>query len=376
MKTRFLPGCILLILLLTGCGHAAPETAAPTAEAQVVTTQPTQVSQPETLPPETRPAEEHFLLTFAGDCTFGSNPTNYFADYGFIKTVGEDYAYPFANVIDYFANDEFSMVNLEGPLCDEGNPMQKKHVFHGPTAYVNCLTENSVEAVTVANNHSMDYGANGYASTLAALEQAGVPYVERDSTAVVTTENGLTIGLYAAVYYKLDVADMTAKIAALREQGVDLVIFAPHWGVEGTYRPTEEQERVGHAAIDAGADIVFGSHPHVLQPIEEYGDGLILYSMGNWTFGGSTMPSDPDTAIVQVELTRSDDGSISRTGMDVIPCCVSSKIDAAMANEQNYNDYKPTPYEEGSVSSRVSSRPPRRALTIPAGSQAARADFQ
>ncbi|HCP70783.1 MAG TPA: hypothetical protein DIT87_01795, partial [Clostridiales bacterium] len=163
------------------------------------------VSQPETLPPETRPTEEHFLLTFAGDCTFGSNPTNYFADYGFIKTVGEDYAYPFANVIDYFANDEFSMVNLEGPLCDEGNPMQKKHVFHGPTAYVNCLTENSIEAVTVANNHSMDYGARGYASTLAALEGAGVPYVERDSTAVVTTKNGLTIGLYAAVYYKLDV---------------------------------------------------------------------------------------------------------------------------------------------------------------------------
>lgn len=156
-------------------------------ETQAAAAQPTQTSQPETLPTETQPAEEHFLLTFAGDCTFGSNPTNYYAESGFIKTVGDDYAYPFANVIDYFAGDEFSMVNLEGPLCDEGNPMQKKHVFHGPTAYVNCLTENSIEAVTVANNHSMDYGANGYASTLAVLEQAGVPYVERDSTAVVTT---------------------------------------------------------------------------------------------------------------------------------------------------------------------------------------------
>ena len=77
----------------------------------------------------------------------------------------------------------------------------------------------------MANNHSMDYGANGYASTLAVLEQAGVPYVERDSTAVVTTGSGLTIGLYAAVYYKLDVADMTAKIAALREQGVEQIQF-------------------------------------------------------------------------------------------------------------------------------------------------------
>ena len=172
MKIRFLPVCVLLALLLTGCGHAAPETTAPTLpETQAAATQPTQTSQPETLPTETQPTEEHFLLTFAGDCTFGSNPTNYYAESGFIKTVGDDYAYPFANVIDYFAGDEFSMVNLEGPLCDEGNPMQKKHVFHGPTAYVNCLTENSIEAVTVANNHSMDYGANGYASTLAALER-------------------------------------------------------------------------------------------------------------------------------------------------------------------------------------------------------------
>ena len=340
MKIRFLPAFVLLALLLTGCGHAAPETAAPTLpETQAVTTQPAQTSQPETLPTETQPKEEHFLLTFAGDCTFGSNPTNYFADYGFIKTVGEDYAYPFVNVIDYFANDEFSMVNLEGPLCDEGNPVQKKHVFHGPTAYVNCLTENSVEAVTVANNHSMDYGASGYASTLAVLEQAGVPYVERDSTAVVTTENGLTIGLYAAVYYKLDVEDMTAKIAALREQGVDLVIFAPNWGVEGTYRPTEEQERVGHAAIDAGADIVFGSHPHVLQPIEEYGGGILFYSLGNFSFGGNGAPKDYDTALVQQEVIRDGEGNVRLGQLTVVPASVSSVT--------GRNNFQPTPYEPG-----------------------------
>ena len=314
-----------LALLLTGCGHAAPETTAPTLpETQAAATQPTQTSQPETLPTETQPTEEHFLLTFAGDCTFGSNPTNYYAESGFIKTVGDDYAYPFANVIDYFAGDEFSMVNLEGPLCDEGNPMQKKHVFHGPTAYVNCLTENSIEAVTVANNHSMDYGANGYASTLAVLEQAGVPYVERDSTAVVTTGSGLTIGLYAAVYYKLDVADMTAKIAALREQGVDLIIFAPHWGVEGTYHPTEEQKQVGHAAIDAGADIVFGSHPHVLQPIEEYGGGIIFYSLGNFSFGGNGAPKDHDTALVQQEVIRDAEGTVRLGQLTIVPASVSS----------------------------------------------------
>lgn len=217
--------------------------------------------------------------------------------------------------------------------------MQKKHVFHGPTAYVNCLTENSIEAVTVANNHSMDYGANGYASTLAALEQAGVPYVERDSTAVVTTGSGLTIGLYAAVYYKLDVADMTAKIAALREQGVDLIIFVPHWGVEGTYHPTEEQKQVGHAAIDAGADIVFGSHPHVLQPIEEYGGGIIFYSLGNFSFGGNGAPKDYDTALVQQEVIRDAEGTVRLGQLTIVPASVSSVAER--------NNFQPTPYEPG-----------------------------
>ena len=119
----------------------------------------------------------------------------------------------------YFENDNFTIVNLEGALCDEGNPMQKKHVFRGPTAYVNILTQNSVEAVTIANNHSMDYGPKGYATTQTTLEAAGIPYVERDSSTLITTDSGLTIGLYGAVYYYLDVEDMTREIAALREQG-------------------------------------------------------------------------------------------------------------------------------------------------------------
>ena len=343
MKDRFLWGGVLLAALLTGCAHDAPEpTAAPTtAQTQAATLPPTQAETlpPETLPAETQPTEERFLLTFAGDCTLGSNPTNYYADYGFIKTVGDDYAYPFANVIDYFTGDEFTMVNLEGPLCDTGYPVQKKHVFHGPTAYVKCLTENSVEAVTIANNHSMDYGASGYAATVDTLEAAGVPYVERDSTAVITTRSGLTIGLYAAVYYKLDVEDMTAQIGAMRQQGVDLIIFAPHWGTEGTYHPTKEQEQVGHAAIDAGADIVFGSHPHVLQPIEEYGGGIIFYSLGNFSFGGNGAPEDYDTALVQQEVIRDADGTVHLGQLTVVPASVSSIT--------GRNNFQPTPYEPG-----------------------------
>lgn len=337
---------LLTTLLLAGCAAPAaqvettvPETTATETTVPETTVPETEVptTEPTTVPAE--PPEEHFLLTFTGDCTFGANPVNYYAGYGFIKTVGEDYRYPFRNVVGWFENDECSFINLEGPLADAGNPVQKKHTFRGPTAYVQIITENSVEAVTIANNHSRDYGQQGYDSTVATLEQAGIPFVEQDGSCILTTENGLKIGLYAAVYYVLDTDTITAGIAQLKEQGCDLVIFAPHWGVEGTYRPTEEQVELAHAVIDAGADIVWGSHPHVLQPIEYYNDGIIYYSLGNFSFGGNGYPRDFDTALVQQEVIRAADGTVTLGELTIVPASVSSIPER--------NNYQPTPYEPG-----------------------------
>lgn len=331
---------LCLLVFLSGCAKdtpvetaAAPETTIPAATAAPETTE----TAP---PPSTEPPEERFILTFAGDATLGCNTHHMYAGFGFIKTVGEDYAYPFANVIDYFAEDEFSMVNLEGPLADGGNPQPKKHAFRGPTAFVQILTQNSVEAVSLGNNHTLDYGESAYATTLSTLEEAGISYVERDASTMVTTKNGLKIGLYAMTYYLLDVQDMVSEITALREQGADIVIVAPHWGVEMTYRPTREQIDVGHAAIDAGADIVFGTHPHVLQPVEHYGNGMIYYSLGNFVFGGNIYPKDYDAAVLQQEVIRSADGSVRLGELTMVPINVSSM--------EGRNNYQPTPYAPGS----------------------------
>ncbi|MDO5401228.1 MAG: CapA family protein [Eubacteriales bacterium] len=330
---------LLCLFLLTGCGkREAPVTTAPPTTAVQETTVPA-TTEAETLPPATEAPEECFTLTFTGDSTLGCNPFHFYAGYGFVKTVGEDYRYPFANVIDYFENDECTFANLEGPLADGGSYVSKKHVFRGPTAFVNILTENSVDFVSLANNHAQDYGADGYQSTLDTLNAAGVPYVERDSSAVITTENGLKIGVYAMVYYLLDVEDMTAEIAALRQAGCDVVIVAPHWGVEMTYRPTDEQVAVAHAAIDAGADIVWGSHPHVLQPIEEYGGGVIFYSMGNFSFGGNIYPQDYDSALIQQQIIRGPEG-VRLGERTVVPVSVSSM--------EGRNNYQPTPLAPGS----------------------------
>ena len=321
-------------LCLTGCGKSVPEETLPPTEAPlpVVTTE---AAVETTAPVETQPQEERFLLTFVGDCTLGANPTNTYADVGFPRVVGEDYSYPLRNVAAFFEADDATFINLEGTLTDQGNPADKTYTFRGSPAYSRILTDNSVEVVTLANNHSMDYGQVGYDSTRAVLESAGIPFVERDSGVIVELDCGLTVGLYGMVYYHLDTDDMKAEIASLREQGAELVIVAPHWGVEGSYRPNQLQIDVGHAAIDAGADIVWGSHPHVLQPIEEYNGGIIYYSMGNFCFGGNSKPADFDTALLQQEIVRASDGRVSLGSLKIIPCSISS--------DTGVNNYQPTP---------------------------------
>ena len=331
---------LILILLLTGCGsEPAVETTEPAVTEDVVPETEAATEVPTTVPVETEASPESFLLTFVGDCTLGCRDFHANAGYGFIQTMGDDYGFPFRNVLEYFEGDEMTFINLEGTFCDTGYAVQKAHTFRGPTHYINILTQNSVEAVSLANNHTMDYGQTGYDSTVATLESAGIPYVERDSSAILTTKNGLTIGIYGAVYYVMDTEVITAAIRQLRQQA-DIVIFAPHWGFEMNTQRNQDQVDLAHAVIDAGADIVWGSHPHVLQAMEEYNGGKIFYSLGNFSFGGNIYPDDYDSALIQQEIIRQPDGTVSLGETIVVPVCVSSIPER--------NNFQPTPYEEGS----------------------------
>lgn len=333
-KTMVLVLCLLM--LLCGCSEEIRVETVPTTVATepVVTTEATE--PPTTVP--TEPPEEHFTLTFVGDCTLGGAPNQLGSPLGFFQTMGEDYGYPFRNVAEFFENDDFTMINLEGPFTDGGYPAQKMFTFRGPSSYIRILTENSVEAVTLANNHSLDYGQVGYNDTKVLLQDAGIGYVEKDCASLYTTQSGLTIGLYASTFV-VDVEDMKAEVAALREMGAEVVVFAVHWGKEGYYYPLSHHVENAHAAIDAGVDVVMGHHPHVLQRMEEYNGGLILYSLGNFSFGGHAQPPDLDSVLVQQEFIRAADGTITRGELTVVPMCCSSA--------PPMNNYQPTPYEEG-----------------------------
>ncbi len=337
-------GFLGLMYLRNGADLVPTEpTSAPTEEP---TEAPTQApTEPPTEPPTEAPTEPpavSYTFTFVGDCTLGSNRDRWNYGSSFIQTIGEDYDYPFANVREIFENDDFTMANLEVVLADEGNSTGKLFTFRGPTAYGQILSGSSVEAVTLANNHAKDYGTKGYDSTRQVLDTAGIAYVEVYSSKLITLDNGLVVGLYAidGSVTAIDKDKAVEGVRQLKEDGAELIVVAAHWGNEGKYRPNTAQQDIGKALIDAGANIIYGHHPHVLQKIEEYNGGIIYYSLGNFSFGGHTNPRDKDSAIIQQEVIREHDGTVTLGALTLIPCSISSVEDK--------NNYQPTPCEEGS----------------------------
>lgn len=316
---------------LVGC--AAPET--PATQTTGAPTFPTVTEAQQIFVEPTEPPPEEFVLSFAGDCTLGTEHGSYGGAKTLVRVVGDDYDYIFENVKDIFAADDFTLVNLEGTFTDYKVPQQKRFRFRAPPAYAKILTAGSVEAANLANNHSLDYGETGYADTKTALEGEGIAYVEDLGTLLYTTERGLKIGIYAG-QLEMEEADIRNGIQKLQNEGAELIITSFHWGVEGSYRPTDDQKRLAHFAIDQGADIVFGHHPHVLQPIEEYNGGIIYYSVGNFSFGGNSNPRDKDSVILQQTVIKTHDGAVTLGKLEKIPVKISTVA--------NGNDYKPTPY--------------------------------
>ncbi len=322
-------------------GFTTPEpstTPEPTTTVPNTTPEPSTTPVPTTTVPETTPEPQptHYTLSFAGDCTL-ANVQGKTGDHTFLGTVKDNYAYPFADVLPIFAADDCTFINLECVLSDRGKPADKMFTFRAPPEYINILTEGSVEFAGVVNNHIKDYGAEGYEDTLALLDSVNIQYVEHKDTKIFTTESGLKIGVYAH-NFPYETAGIKTAIKKLRSEGAEIVVVNVHWGEEYWFKPNGTQKGIAHYAIDGGADIVYGTHPHVLQPIEYYKDGVIFYSLGNFSFGGNSNPADKDTAILQVDVIRELDGTVHMGEVNIIPCHVSGILTYG-------NDYQPVPMD-------------------------------
>jgi len=294
-------------------------------------------AEPEEPPaPEETPAPEYFTLNFVGDCTLASAPGFQGGANGYDTITGGDVNYPFAETVQYFTDDDFTMANCECCFTQSNNATAKTFTFKTDASYADVFPAGSVEFVTLANNHVRDYGLEGYDDTKAALDAVGVGYAGRDEWTVYETERGLKIGVYAVSFGSVD--QIKTGIAAVKDAGAEFIIAALHFGDEGSYQVNADQKAQAHAAIDAGADFVYGSHPHTLQPMEEYNGGLITYSMGNWSFGGNTNPRDKDTFFLRLQVCRDAEGNISISEYSVTPC--------ACSGETSFNNYQPVVYDK------------------------------
>ena len=287
-------------------------------------------------------------LSVVGDCTLGTDET---FDYdtslnAYYENYGADYF--LQNVKDIFSTDDLTIANFEGTLTDSDEREDKTFAFKAPASYASILTGGSVEAVNTANNHSHDYGEESFDDTLAALDDAGIVHFGYDETAVMDVK-GIKVGL-VGIYELYDHLEreqqLKDNIAKVKADGAQLIVVIFHWGNETETVPDSNQTTLGRIAIDEGADLVCGHHPHVLQGIETYKGKNIVYSLGNFCFGGNSSPSDMDTMIYQQTFTIDADGVKKDNVTNIIPCSISS------AAYDGYNNYQPTP-AEGDEATRI-----------------------
>ena len=271
-----------------------------------------------------------------GDCTLGTdeNFNRSTSLNAYYESQGA--AYFFKNVKSVLENDDLSIVNMEGTLTEETARADKKFAFKGAPSYVSILTEGSVEAANLANNHSKDYGSKSFEDTVSYLTDAGIAAFGYDDVSLLEI-NGVKVGLtgiYELAEHLGKKEQVKANIAALKEAGAQLIIVNFHWGIEREYTPNDTQKELAHLAIDEGADLVIGHHPHVLQGVEKYKGKYIAYSLGNFCFGGNSNPQDKDTMIFQQTFTITEDGVEENDDINMIPCSISSS--------KSKNDYCPT----------------------------------
>ena len=304
-------------------------------------------SQEETTTPEPTAEPVSITVSMIGDCTLGTDvnfdqSTSFDAFY----QMKNDPGYFFQNVKDIFTADDLTVANMEGTLTTSNDRQQKTFAFKGDPSYTEILTRGGVEATNLANNHSHDYGDQSYEDTIQYLEAAGITTFGYDRTAVMDVK-GIKVGLIGIYELKDGLGRQQQVIDTIQEvkdQGAQVIIVSFHWGTEKSNVPDDIQKTLAHLAIDQGADLVVGHHPHVLQGIEKYQGKNIVYSLGNFCFGGNKNPSDKDTMIFQQTFTVENGELVEDDVTNIIPCSLSS--------ESGYNNYQPMVLE-GSEKERV-----------------------
>ena len=319
---------------LTVSSMAASESVAE----EETTTEPTAVPTPATEPaatpePSATPMPLTVKVSFAGDCTLASAVGAYNR---FDAVVKKRWEYPFKNCRNFFLNDDLTLINCEMAITASKKHAKKKPVFAMKPEGTKYFTKAGIEAVNLANDHTLDFGQSGLKDTRKHLTNAGILWSDSSNYSIYTAKNGVKIGMcgYISTY---GLSKTYNLIKQLRAKGCQIVIVSCHWGIDAKYKPIKSQSSRGRALIDHGADIVVGTHPQRLQPIEVYKDKYILYSIGSFCLGDNKNPVDPDSCIAQCTFVLDETGKeVTDYRLNIIPFSLRSS--------KSGNDYCPKPY--------------------------------
>ncbi|MGW7160570.1 CapA family protein [Paenibacillus taichungensis] len=268
-------------------------------------------------------------INFVGDIQFSGKVAELLDKNG--------YDYPFAKLGNLFKEDDLTIGNLETPVTLGGTgAANKTYVYKSSPKALEAMASAGFDAVNLANNHILDQGVEGLVDTLTYLEQYGIAHtgagMNRDEAyaPAYLERKGMKIALlgfsrvvpetsWKAEGNRAGVAetyDSTGAVKAIQEahQKADLVIVVAHWGEERVSTPNNDQTRLAHEFVDAGADLVIGGHPHVLQGVEYYKGKWIAYSTGNFIFSKSTTEETWKTAVFQASCSKD-----AKCSMKVIP---------------------------------------------------------
>lgn len=285
-----------------------------------------QAVQDLSVPPESLVQEKNSVsVLFVGDIMLDRAVAQH------ARAEGDDVL--FEGVKDMFTSTDLLVGNLEGSMTTntsvaEQDPKILKFTFN--PRFAGLLRSLGFDAVSLANNHALDFGADGYDQTVGFLRQAGVvPFGHPLNTKDLSTRiavNGKTICLVG--YHSLfdpDSAWIEAEIRKLRPTCAYVVVVA-HWGEEYEHEPTAHQKRTAHTFIDLGVDLVIGAHPHIVQPVEIYNNRAIFYSLGNFLFDQGFQPEVKRGVGVRVEFAS------SSTAFTLIPVNTFKEVTRANAS--------------------------------------------
>jgi poly-gamma-glutamate synthesis protein (capsule biosynthesis protein) len=248
-----------------------------------------------------------------------------------IKSLNKEFFFPFLNILDYSKSFDYVIANLEGSISDKGTKVGSKYSFRMKPEVAEALSKANINVVNLANNHIFDYGKIAFEDTLKNLEKNNIKYFGNSYEPLIIEKEGIKIGFlgFSDFLKHLEVKENKIGIAVVNDnlseiikkakEKVDILIVSFHWGEEYKKIANERQRKLAKIAIDSGADLVIGHHPHVIQDIEKYKGKFIFYSLGNFIFDQNFSKETMIGGGVEVYIKTQTNADYTQTNADPAP---------------------------------------------------------